>query len=68
MGEWRDDVDALLRDGIASHTFPAAAVAIGVGGAPPLHLRAVGAHTYERGSAAVSASSKFDLASRAKIC
>ena len=27
---WKEEVDALLRAGIASHTFPAAAVAIGV--------------------------------------
>eukprot|EP01043_Picozoa_sp_COSAG02_P025988 COSAG02_NODE_1481_length_12389_cov_15.643857_15_plen_71_part_00 len=27
---WHEEVYALLREGIASHTFPAAAVAIGV--------------------------------------
>ena len=67
MGEWRNDVDALLRDGIATHTFPAAAVAIGVGDADPLHLRAVGNYTYDRGSALVSVSSRFDLASLTKV-
>ena len=66
MGSW-GEVDALLAEGIATRTFPGAAVAIGVG-AETLRLRAAGAFTYAADGPAVTATgSRFDLASLTKV-
>jgi hypothetical protein len=43
--KWREEVYALLHEGIASYTFPAAAVAIGVANETQLQ-HALGFHTY----------------------
>ena len=43
--KWREEVHALLSEGITTRTYPAAAVAIGVANETQL-LDALGSHTY----------------------
>jgi CubicO group peptidase (beta-lactamase class C family) len=65
MGDW-SEIDGLLAEGIATHTFPGAAVAVGVGPATLL-LRAAGTFTYSAAAPPVSPRSPFDLASLTKV-
>ena len=61
-----EQVLRLLEEGVATRTFPGAAVAIGVGGETRM-LRGVGRFTYAPEAAAVTERSAYDLASLTKV-
>ena len=61
-----EEVDAVVRAGVAARAFPGAVLAIGREGAL-VHLRAFGRLSYDAGAAEVAADTIYDLASLTKV-